>query len=99
MSPLLIIFIPFVRLVGHSLAASLGFSGIAMIAVLPIMLVRQIASYTTLAADKLKIFETVETAILYLDSALLVFVIVIYSIYFMVEQWRALRKLLKQEGG
>jgi hypothetical protein len=99
MSPFFIIFAPFLRLVGHSLAAVFGFSGIAVIAVLPVQLIRLLSTYASLGPDAVELFQMVEVGILYGDAILLVFVIAIYSIYFIVEQWRALATLLRAKSG
>ena len=94
-SPFFIIFEPFVRLVGHSLAASFGFSGIALVAILPVEVVKLLSAYAAITPGHIALFETIESAILYLDAILLLFVIAIYSLYFVVEQWRAAWKLLR----
>jgi len=95
MSPFFIIFEPFLRLLGHSIAASFGFSGIAVVAIVPVQLIKLLATYAALRPEFIALFEMVESGILYVDAILLLFVIVIYSIYFMIEQWRAMRALLR----
>jgi hypothetical protein len=97
MTPLLIIFAPFVRLLFHSLAASFGFSCIALIAILPVQVIRLVSIYTIFSQQQISVFESVESWILYIDAMLLVFVIVIYSVYFIFEQGRALWTLIKSE--
>jgi hypothetical protein len=98
MSPFFIIFSPFVRLVGHSLAATFGFSGIAVVAILPVQLIGGLSKYASLSPKDMELFEYVEIGILYVDAALPLFVIVIYSVYFMIEQWRAMKVLLVTSG-
>jgi hypothetical protein len=98
LTPLVIIFAPFVRLIFHSLAASLGFSGIALIAILPVQVIRWMSIYTTIHPEQVAVFELVESWILYIDAILLVFVILIYSLFFVFEQVRALWKLLKLQS-
>jgi hypothetical protein len=95
MTPLVIIFAPFVRLLFHSLAASFGFSGIALITILPVQVIRLMSTYTALNEKQIALFDTVESGILYMDAILLVFVILIYSLLFIFEQIRAMWTLFK----
>lgn len=97
MTPLIIIFTPFVRLLFHSLAASCGFSCIALIAILPVQVIRWVSIYTIFSQQQISVFESIESGILYLDAVLLIFVILIYSGYFVFEQGRALWTMIKSE--
>jgi hypothetical protein len=84
--------------VGHSLAASFGFSGIALIAILPFQLIKGISEHASLNPTAMELFELVEMGIVYVDTLLLLFVIVVYSILFIVEQWRAMSMVLGSSG-
>jgi len=97
MTPIVIIFAPFVRLLFHSLAASFGFSCIALIAVVPVQVIRLVSIYPIFSQEQMSVFESVEKWILYIDAMLLVFTILIYSAYFVFEQGRALWTLFKSE--
>lgn len=94
MSSLLLIFIPFVRLVGHSLASSFGFLGIAVTTVLPVHSVQMLSKYGALSHAHVQVLEILEIGLLALDVVLLVVVIALYSGLFVVEEWRTLRRMV-----
>jgi hypothetical protein len=96
MTPFVMIFTPFVRLFFHSLAASLGFCGIAAITVLPVRVIKLISDY--IGEQQIAVFEWVDNWILHIDAILLLYVIAIYSCFFAFEQIQALRTLFQTHG-
>ena len=98
MSALVVLLLPFVRLAGHSLASSLGFVGIALITVFPVHSVQLLSKQGMLHNSYITLLELVEGGILILDIALLVFVVILYSGVFAVEQWRAVKHILKPQS-
>jgi hypothetical protein len=98
MTALVVIFTPFVRLFFHSLAASCGFSGLALITIIPVQIIKLVSLYRLFGAEEIAVFEWVESWILRIDAILLLFVIVIYSIFFIFEQVQALRTLYKLQA-
>ena len=95
MSAIILLLIPFARLAGHSLASSLGFTGILLITVLPVHSVRELAKHEVLSGAHVQVFEWIETGLMALDVCLLVFVVVLYSGVFAVEQWRVVKKIIQ----
>ena len=69
-----------------------------MIAILPVQLIKALSKYASLSPTAVELFELVEVGILYVDALLLLFVILIYSMYFMIEQWRAMKMLVGSSG-
>jgi hypothetical protein len=57
-------------------------------------LIKSISEYASLNPTAVGLFEFVEMGIVYVDTLLLLFVIVVYSILFIVEQWRAMSMVL-----
>jgi predicted transporter len=98
MSPLFIIFAPFVRLVGHSLASSVGFSAIALVTVLPVESVRKVEAFATLTRNHVQLLEYAETVILVLDITLLIVMVLVSSGLFLYEEWKAIRALIAQRS-
>lgn len=94
MSPVVLLFIPFVRLIGHSLASSLGFIGIAVSTVMPVHSLKLISQYSQLSQAHIQVLEAVEIGLLALDVCLLAVVLAFYSGAFVVEEWRALKRLI-----
>jgi|SRR3954454_7889135 hypothetical protein len=93
MNPVVIIFTPFIRLLAHSFAATAGFCGIAGFAMIGFKVIHSLE----LGSEAVSAFKNLEVFVLWVDVVLFGYVTVVYSIYFLIEQTRAIWTLCKLE--
>lgn len=88
------LFLPIVRFAGHSLASAIGFVVLIGVTLIPIVFLRLVASTGLVELDKMFDWHGLEAGIVYLDIGLYVLTVALWALVFVVEEIRAVRKVL-----